>query len=43
MGLEYFWKFKNMWLMLIEVFNDVFDGDFEVKMDVKVCMFLLGK
>lgn len=43
MGPEYLWKPKNMWPMLTEAFNDVPDGDPEVKMDVKVCMSSLGK
>ena len=43
MGPEYLWKPEHMWPMQTEAFNDVPDGDPEVKMDVKVCMSSLGK
>ena len=43
MGPEYLWKPEHMWPMQTEAFNDVPDGDPEVKMDVKVCMSSLGQ
>ncbi|PFX24905.1 hypothetical protein AWC38_SpisGene10491 [Stylophora pistillata] len=35
MGPEYLWKPKHMWLMQTEAFNNVLDGDPEVKTDVE--------
>ncbi|XP_022795598.1 uncharacterized protein LOC111334170 [Stylophora pistillata] len=43
MGPEYLWRPEHMWPMQTEAFNNVLDGDPEVKTDVKVCMSSLAK
>ncbi|XP_022808694.1 uncharacterized protein LOC111345671 [Stylophora pistillata] len=43
MGPEYLWKPEHTWPMQTKAFNNVLDGDPEIKMDVKVCMSSLVK
>lgn len=43
MGSENLWKPERRWPVQTEAFNNVPDGDPEVKMDLKVCMSSLAK